>query len=118
MGYHASDDKGTPVRFSISGLEAAILITALFKAGETGLFLSADETLAQVCAQLEHYRQPIKKKILQEALYVCNMQMENGTFWHPQGTNFDGFIKKILPSDFSYDRTYNLIERNDEDGKR
>lgn len=103
-------DKTNPVRYSISGFEAAVLLFHLLRAGEKGN-LSANATMKDLADQLEHYRQPVKKEVLEAALYVCNMDTEQGAFWHPYNNSFEQFAKKVLPADFTFNRTYNLIER-------
>jgi hypothetical protein len=100
-----------PVRYSVSGLEAAVLIYALYKGVD--MDVHADMNLNELVRQLEGHRHPVKKEILEAALYAVNLNVEDGTYWHPTKMDFDKFLKGLLPYDRTFNKTYNLIERKE-----
>jgi hypothetical protein len=68
----------------------------------------AEDTLALMTRRLSPiYR--MDPKILESALWSCNLLNEKGKWWHPNDRTFDEFIRDVLGED-SFNKTYNVIE--------
>jgi hypothetical protein len=74
----------------------------------------ADHTVNEIVTILNKGAGYLSKDILESALYCCNMNNEQGKFWHPQKISFDSFVKHLLGAKFTYDTYYNLIEAKNE----
>lgn len=73
----------------------------------------ADRTVDELLAALDDNRGWIPRVVLESALYCCNINDEDGKFWHPQVATFPGFIKKVLGTKYHFDRYYNRIIEKD-----
>ncbi len=108
--------KPPPDRLRLSVLDLAILLFHVHRGTEIEQvgFEDCERTLQQLTAALEPKRVFVPRECVESALWSANLMDEVGEFWHPQGTGFDKWVRKILAHSLSemhlqFSRTYNRI---------
>lgn len=105
-------------------MDVLVLLHSIHRAQEmSGLSnADADRTLAELHEALNRSVR-IDKKVLESALWSANMLSENKRFWHPLGTGFKSFIKRMFRGErggYIFNTKYNLImkeQEKEENGK-
>ncbi len=103
-------------RFPLSTLDLATLLFHVCKGtklpDQVG-YEDANYTLEQLIERLDTTRTPIKRELLESALWSCNLMDEAGQFESPVDASFESFVKRILKeaghTGARFDRKYNLI---------
>lgn len=101
-------------RIDVRLMDIVALLYALHRAGaddDIG-FEDAGRTLEGITRVLNR-RVALESSVLESALWSCNLLDEKGQFWHPEGLEFERWVKDIIGRNLKYNRVYNLIERKD-----
>lgn len=93
---------------SLRPLDIAILLHNVYHCPDASN--DADHTIEEIVLTLNKGVGYLTKELLESALYCCNMNNEQGKFWHPQKVQFDSFVKHLLGADFQFNKYYNYIE--------
>jgi len=102
--------------FRVNRLETTVLLHNIFHCEDADN--DADRTMEELVSSLEYNRGYVEKSVLESALYCCNMNNEQGKYWHPFRQPIKMFIKTLLGSGFTFDYYYHLInEVEDADNK-
>lgn len=95
---------------SIRPLDLALLIWNVREAAQDAEigYEDADTSYEYFMANLNR-AMPIKRQVLEAALWASNLLDEAGEFKHPGGYSFEQWLRKLLPPGVAFDRFYNLI---------
>lgn len=97
-----------PSHFKVSPLQAVVLLHHVTHSAEASN--DADRTVGEIIVEIDESGGMLSKGLLESALYCCNMEAEDGKFWHPLGHNFDRFISGMLINKhLHFDKYYNVI---------
>jgi hypothetical protein len=96
-------------------LDIAVLLYGITRAAadEQIGFEDAQATMDQIIGQLCKKKVLVDPRVLESALWSCNLLDEKGAFWHPKDQTFEAFVKDLLGSD-RFNRIYNVIEKQGE----
>lgn len=74
----------------------------------------ADRTYRQIVHELNGKRMAYPKDLVESVLYFCNMNDEEGEFWHPLDMTFKAYAKRICAdNNVKFNSYFNYLERND-----
>ncbi len=96
-----------PRSLQLSVMQCLVLMKNVMDSKHAGN--DADYTVNELIRELSK-KVYVKREVIESALYNCNLQDEEGEFWHPFDSNFDAFLARVLGSRFKFDKQYNLIE--------
>jgi hypothetical protein len=69
----------------------------------------ADRTVPELLMGYNQYKGFLPKALFESGLYCCNMNAEDGKFWHPLGLQFDTWLREVVAGDCVFHRYYNII---------
>lgn len=104
--------KKEPLYYEPSLLDVATLLLHIHWGAqdEDVGFEDADRTLDQMTRTMCKRTLPLKKDVLESALWSCNLLSEKGQFWSPRGETFQEFVHRLLkPHKGDFDEFYNWI---------
>lgn len=101
-------------RYPISPLEALILIHHVVHSEDAEN--DADRTVEEIVSEIDAFDGYVTKGVLESALYCCNLMGEKNKFWHPWNWSFDRFLKEMLPKGQRFNKYYNVLVEEKEDG--
>lgn len=111
------DETRKNLNYALNLLDLTVLLYHIHRGAqhsEVG-FEDADKTLKQLSNALQVKRATIPREVFESALWSCNLLDEVGEFWHPRGTPFKRWVKRMLkPYNSEFNQFYNWIE----DGKK
>jgi hypothetical protein len=96
------------LKFTVSIRQLCVLMHNLLTCKDADN--DADNTKAELIQAINSTVR-LDKSLLESLLYCCNMNHEDGEFWHPEGRDFDTFLKYLfLAPDIKFDKDYNQIK--------
>lgn len=98
-------------KMSVRLLDIAVMLNYLMQEEE---HLDTDRTLNKLRTLL-NVETLVDKEAVESALFSCRLADEKGLFKHPDKCSFWGYVSKITPKNWKYDRTYSLFV--DKDGQ-
>ena len=105
---------GNP-RISLKLVDAAVLLWNLLESArdpEIG-YNDAHTTLRYMRYKFR-WSVMLRRGIIENCLYACNMMAEKGKFVHPDGRTFEEFLTDIFRRHWKFNTKYNLLERDEE----
>lgn len=101
------------LRYPVSPLECVVLIHNTVSCADAEN--DAELTVEELIKEMDTLDGMLSETILQRGLYNCNMNSEDGKFWHPYKWSFDRFVTELLPKRLKFDKYYHWIVE-DENG--
>ncbi len=96
-------------RYSVSIKQLVVLMHNLLTCQDADA--DADRTRAELIQSINTTIK-IDQDLLESLLYCCNMNHEQGEFWHPENSDFDKFLRFFFSSPYNYfDKDYNQIKQ-------
>ena len=96
----------------ITPMDASVLMHAALKAAEekdVG-WLDADRPLARLRVRL-NAKMDVEQSVIESAL-SCVVELSDAKKWqHPDGLSWEGFVQKITPWGYVYNKEYRLFEK-------
>ncbi len=101
-------------RYRVTPLQAVILLYHVMISEDAEN--DADRTVEEIAADIDTFNSYLSKGVLESALYCCNLEDEKGKFWHPWKWPFDKFVRDLIPKDQKFNKYYNVLCEDKDDG--
>ncbi len=101
-------------RYPVSPLEAIVLLHHVMYSEDAEN--DADRTVEELISEIDAFDGYLSKGVLESGLYCCNIEDEKKKFWHPWEWSLDRFVKELLPRGQKFNKYYNVICEENEDG--
>lgn len=102
----------TPNNIRIGLLERVVLIYNVLTCSDAEN--DAEQTVRSLVRQLRDSNERVSRKSLEAALYCCNINHEDGKYWHPFKKSLRNLIVDLSEGHWWFDEYYNLIRSNEE----
>lgn len=100
-------------KIPLSAFELTVLLDNIYRGAALPSigFEHTYETLDTFCSDKNQKMLKVDLEWVQDALWSCTQMEENGKFWHPKNTSYDGFLARILPPEYQLNKFTGCLEK-------